>query len=162
MDYIYIFLSLLFAVTGVAGAIVPVLPGPPISYVGLLLLLLCDGCGINMPTVVIAGVLAVVVTLLDYVAPVWFTKRSGGSKAGVWGATLGLLVGFFFSVPGIILGPFIGALLGELYAKAPADKALGVSFVSFIAFIVTTGFKLIYGLALLVIIVKECVGIIFP
>lgn len=162
MDYIYIFLSLLFAVTGVAGAIVPVLPGPPISYVGLLLLLLCDGCGINMPTVVIAGVLAVVVTLFDYVAPVWFTKRSGGSKAGVWGATLGLLVGFFFSVPGIILGPFIGAFLGELYAKTPADKALGVSFVSFIAFIVTTGFKLIYAIALLVIIVKECVGIIFP
>ena len=162
MDYLLIILSLILAFIGVLGAVIPALPGPPVSFIGLLLLFFCNGCDISTTALVVTGLLAIAVTIFDYVAPPWFAKRFGGTTAGIWGATLGLLVGFFFALPGILLGPFIGAFLGEIYAKTPAEKALGVAFMSFVAFIFTTGLKLFYGIAVLVVIVKECFGILFP
>ena len=152
MDFVLIIVSLLFAALGVIGAVVPVLPGPPLSYVGLLIMLCVDGHDISTTTLVVTGILAVVITVIDYVLPVWFTKRAGGSKSGVWGATIGLFIGLFMGFVGVLIGPFLGAFIGELIAETPVDKALKVAFFSFLAFIVTTGLKLIYGVVLFAMI----------
>ena len=155
MDILYFVLALICAVVGLIGAIVPALPGPPLSFVGLLLLLLCDTCEIGIASLVITGILAVVITILDYVAPVWFAKKKGGTTCGMWGATIGMLIGLFFGPLGIILGPFMGALVGELIAKTPTEKALSTAFMTFVAFMLVTGIKFIYCLVVVVYIVVE-------
>ena len=156
MDILLVILALLFAVIGVIGAVLPGLPGTPISFVALLLLFFCNGNEISTTTVIINGILAAIITLLDYVAPVWFAKRSGGTKYGTWGTTIGLIVGLFLGLPGILLGPFLGAYIGELIAKTPSDKALKVATMSFVAFMLTTGIKAVYGIYILVITVPNC------
>ena len=155
MDVLFFLLALICAVLGLIGSIVPALPGPPLSFVGLLVLLLCDACEIGVSSLVITGILAVVITVLDYVAPIWFAKKKGGTKCGMWGATIGMLVGLFFGPLGIILGPFIGALIGELIANTPTDKALSTAFMTFVAFMLVTGIKFIYCLVVLVYVVVE-------
>lgn len=152
MEYIMTFLAALCAIIGIIGAIVPALPGPPLSFVGVLLLLLCDGNDISTGTVIATGVAAALITILDYIAPVWLTKKKGGTKYGMWGAGIGMFAGLFMGPWGIIAGPFIGAFIGELLARTPTDKALRMAFVSFAAFMLTTGVKVVYCLVLLAII----------
>ena len=94
--------------------------------------------------------LMAVVSVLDYIAPVWITNKGGGSPSATRGATAGMVVGLFFPPWGLLLGPFVGALLGELLTHATAGKALRVALLSFLAFLLTTGFKLLYGVAVLI------------
>ncbi|MBR5277158.1 MAG: DUF456 domain-containing protein [Bacteroidaceae bacterium] len=155
MEYILVLLALICAICGLAGAILPVIPGPPLSFAGLLLLRLCDNNDIDGTTIIIYGIAAVVITLLDYIAPIWLTKKTGGSKYGTWGAGIGMLVGLFMGPWGIITGPFLGALAGELIAKTPANRAIRTALMSFAAFMLTTGLKFIYGIMLLIMIAIE-------
>lgn len=161
MDIFLVILALIFALVGIIGAVAPVLPGPPLSFVALLILKFCDGNDISTTTIIVTAVLAVVITILDYIAPIWLTKKNGGSKYGTWGATIGLIIGLFAGLPGILLGPFLGAYIGELMAKTPSSKALNVACMSFIAFMLTSGIKFIYGIYILVIIISKGWGIIF-
>ena len=161
MDTLLVILALLFAVIGVVGAVLPGLPGTPISFVALLLLIFCNGNDLTTTALIVNGVLAVVITLLDYVAPVWFAKKSGGSKYGTWGTTIGLIIGLFLGLPGILLGPFLGAYMGELIAKTPSDKAFKVAAMSFVAFMLTTGIKAVYGIYALVVTVSNSWEILF-
>jgi uncharacterized protein YqgC (DUF456 family) len=88
------------------------------------------------------GIAAAVATVLDYIFPVWTTKRFGGSKRGVWGSTIGLVVGLFFFPPfGIIIGPFVGAFVGEVTANQNQRSALRSAFGSFVGFLLGTGLK---------------------
>ncbi len=160
MEYVYIIFSLILAFIGLLGAVLPVLPGTPISYVAILILLLCDGNEVSVLQLVVMGLFALALTVLDYVAPVWFAKKSGGSKAGTWGATIGLVVGLFLGPVGVILGPFLGALIGELYVKTPKEKAFEVAGMTFLAFMLTTGIKLVYGITAIVMIFSEAWQII--
>lgn len=155
MDYVLIISSYLLALLGVVGAIVPAVPGPPISYIALLLLSFCDNEDISAGTLVVTAILATVITVVDYVAPLWFTKRAGGSAAGMWGATIGLIIGLFFGIIGIVLGPFLGALAGELLSGTPFGKSVKVACINFVAFVFTTGVKMVYSIALAVIIFIE-------
>ena len=75
MDYLLIILSLILAFIGVLGAVIPALPGPPVSFIGLLLLFFCNACDISTTALVVTGLLAIAVTIFDYVAPPWFAKR---------------------------------------------------------------------------------------
>ena len=161
MDILLVILALLCAIIGVIGAVLPGLPGTPISFVALLLLIFCNGNDLTTTALIVNGVLAVVITLLDYVAPVWFAKKSGGSKYGTWGTTIGLIVGLFLGLPGVLLGPFLGAYIGELIAKTPSDKALKVAAMSFVAFMLTTGIKTVYGIYILVVTVSNSWDILF-
>ena len=161
MDILLLILALLFAIIGAIGAVLPGLPGTPISFIALLLLIFCDGNDITTTSLIINGILAVVITALDYVAPVWLTKKSGGSKYGTWGTTIGLVIGMFFSLPGILLGPFLGAYIGELIAKTPSDKAFKVAAMSFVAFMLTTGIKAAYGIYVLAITFSNGWDILF-
>lgn len=155
MEYIIVILAIVAGCTGIAGALIPALPGPPLSFVGLLLLLLCDNNEIGIAPIVTAGVMAVVITILDYVAPLWLTKKKGGTKYGMWGAAIGMVAGIFAGPLGIVLCPFIGAFIGELMAKSPTDKALKTAFISFAAFMLTTGIKFVYSTSILIIIIVE-------
>ena len=162
METFLIIFALVCAIVGVLGSILPALPGPPFSYLGLLLLLPCEGADISKTALWVYGILLVIVTILDYIAPVWLTNASGGSKQATRGSMIGLIVGLFVFPPwGLILGPFVGAFLGELMTQSSKSKALKVALMSFLGFILTTGMKIIYGGVLLFMVTKECCKIIF-
>ena len=161
MEYILVPLAIICALIGIAGSVLPALPGPPLSFVGLLLLLPCTGNGIETTTVIVTGIAAAIITVLDYVAPIWLAKKKGGSKYGIWGAGIGMFVGLFMGPWGIILGPFAGAFIGELMAKNTTGRALSTAFMSFVAFMLTTGLKLVYCLILTAIIASESWKIIW-
>lgn len=146
MDIFLAILGGILILGGVVGSVLPVLPGPPIAWLGLLVLNFTKYADFSISFLVVMAVIMVVVTALDFLIPAWGTKKFGGSKAGVTGSALGLVVGLFFGPMGIILGPFIGAFLGELIANGTEFKiALKSATGSFIGFLLSTGLKLIYG-----------------
>ena len=154
MEYWFLILGAIFAIIGLVGAIVPALPGPPVSYITLWMMWLYDSTKVSVTTLVVAGILMFVITIIDYVAPVWLTKYGNGTKAGVRGATVGLILGCFFPPFGLMLGPFIGALFGELLVNTPFTTALKVALMSFLSFILTTALKVIYGIGVVIMLVK--------
>lgn len=144
MDVILIVFGILFLIAGILGCVLPVLPGPPLSYIGLLLLHFTSKYQFSSRFLILWAVITVVVYALDYVIPVWGTKKFGGSKRGVWGSVIGLVVGLFFFPPfGIIVGPFIGAVIGEITSGKDTGVALKSGFGSFIGFLTGTLLKLI-------------------
>lgn len=162
METILIILSLVCGIIGIAGSILPALPGPPLSYIGLLLLLPCEGVDISNTALWIYGIFLGIVSILDYVAPVWLTNLSGGGKQATRGSMAGLIAGLFFFPPwGLVIGPFIGAFIGELIESASKGKAFKVALMSFAGFVLTTGMKIIYGSILMFMIVKGTIQIIW-
>src|SRR5690554_4179880 len=133
MEYVLLILSLAFLIAGLIGSLVPILPGPPLSWLGLLMLYLVKGIEMDYWTLGISLFITIVVTILDYVIPAMGTKRFGGSKYGVWGTNIGLVIGLFVPPFGFILGPFIGALIGELiFDSNNFNRALKAATGSFI------------------------------
>lgn len=144
MDYVLIVLGIVLMVVGILGCVLPLLPGPPLSYIGLLLLHFTDKYHFQTNFLVLWGVITTIVYILDLVIPVWGTKKFGGSKRGIWGSTIGLLAGFFFFPPfGIIIGPFVGAVIGELSGGKDSSTALKSGFGSFVGFVTGTVLKLV-------------------
>lgn len=145
MDILLIILGFIFIVVGILGCFLPILPGPPISFAALLFLQWTEKAPFSSDTLWTWGLLTVAVTALDYVVPIYGTKKFGGTKRGVWGSTIGLVIGLFFFPPiGIIVGPFIGAFLGEMSGGNVDNKtALRSAFGSFVGFLVGTLLKLI-------------------
>lgn len=152
MEYIWLALAIVSALVGLVGAILPMLPGPPVSYAALWMMWLHDKGSVSSSELWVMGLLMVAVTIIDYVAPIWLAKLGGGSKQSIRGATWGLVVGLFCGPLGLVLGPFIGALIGELATNVPFAQALKVASSSFLAFILTTGLKFIYCVAAVVMI----------
>jgi len=143
MDVILIVIGLVCVIVGILGCFLPIIPGPPISFLALLLVHWTSKVTIDENTLWLWGVVMAVVTVLDYVIPAYGTKKFGGTKRGVWGSTIGLIVGLFFFPPfGIIIGPFIGAYLGEISGNSDNKKALRSAFGSFLGFLVGTLLKL--------------------
>lgn len=124
-DPLVVILSAIFILVGAVGTVAPVLPGVPLCWAGLLVLKFAPSVkdDISWTTVIVLGVLTLAVSVLDNFLPVWGTKKMGGNKKVVWGATIGLIVGFFFGLPGIILGPFLGALIGGLLSGSKVKHA---------------------------------------
>lgn len=144
MDYILIVFGIILIISGILGCVLPVIPGPPLSYIGLLLLHFTKQHEFSSKFLVIWAVVTGVVYALDFVIPAWGTKKFGGSKRGIFGSIIGLVIGMFFFPPiGIILGPFIGAVVGELTLGKESMAALKSGFGSFLGFLVGTLLKLI-------------------
>ncbi len=142
MDYFLTALGIVLLILGFIGCILPVIPGPPLSFGGLLLGYFTRWGGFDTDLLLWLGAAAVVTTILDYILPIWATKKFGGSKRGVWGATIGLLLGIVFFPPfGIIIGPFIGAFVGEYTSAANKHNALPSAIGSLIGFLLGTGMK---------------------
>ncbi len=152
VDYVLLILGIIAVIFGLIGCLVPVLPGPPLSFLGLLFLHfskfghlqnLSGGQHlISTNTLIIFAGITVIVSLLDYLVPVWGTKKFGGSKYGTRGATIGLIIGFFFGPAGIILGPLLGAFVGEMIFKDDFRYALKAGFGSLVGFLTSIGLKL--------------------
>lgn len=129
---------------GFLGTFLPVLPGPPLAWAGLLAAHFCAYSQIKIWILVITGIIALAVTVLDNVFPSMLTKQAGGSKAGIWGSTIGLIAGFFLGPLFIILGPFIGAFAGEIiHDRSDIKKALKAALGAFKGFLLGTGIKMI-------------------
>ncbi|MDH3381669.1 MAG: DUF456 domain-containing protein [Flavobacteriaceae bacterium] len=156
MDIFLLIIGFLFLVIGLFGAFLPILPGPPLSWVGLLLIYLTSIVPINYTLLGITLFIAILVTILDYIIPAWGTKKFGGSKYGIIGTTLGLFIGLIIPLPfGIIIGAFLGAFIGELYNESRnTQKALKASFGSVVGFFISTGLKLLVSIIYLVIFIK--------
>lgn len=161
MDVVLMILAVVCACVGVVGSVLPALPGPPVSYVALLLLAFCNDVEISSATLLVNAILTIAITLFDYFAPAWCTNVAGGSKSAVNGATIGMLVGLFFGPLGIIFGPFVGAFLGELKNNTSQAAAFKVAFVSLGSFFLTTGIKLLYTLLLLSWIFVKLLALLF-
>ncbi|WP_425076734.1 DUF456 domain-containing protein [Psychroserpens sp. S379A] len=150
MDIFLTILAAFFMILGIIGSFLPVLPGPLTSWVGLLILHLTDVVPMNWTFLIITLIIAITIWILDYIIPAMGTKRFGGSKAGMIGTSLGLIVGLLSPIPGgIIIGPFVGALVGELINKSEFDKALKAAFGSFLGFLASTFIKFIVALVFL-------------
>lgn len=145
IDWIITLLGLAIIVVGFVGCFIPVLPGPPIAWIALpLLYLTSEGfADINTTWFLILTLLTIVVTVVDYLLPMWGTKYSGGTKAGTWGSTIGLILGLFFPPIGIIIGPFLGALIGELMAGQDQKTALKSGIGAFVGFLLGTVAKMV-------------------
>ena len=114
---LYFMLSGMLILAGIAGTVIPVLPGVPLVFAGMLLAAWADHFQhIGAFTLTILGVLCVFALLIDFAAGLLGAKRVGASTRALWGATFGTLIGLFFGLPGLLLGPFLGAALGELSA----------------------------------------------
>ena len=150
METIIIILAILAGVIGIAGSIIPGLPGPPVSWVGLLLLFLWGPEEMPTKTLIIWGAVMLAVSIIDYLVPMYFTKMTGGSRYAERGAMVGLLLGIIFTPIGMILGSFLGAFLSELYwGGKSAGAALKAAFGSFLGFITGTGLKTIVSVLIL-------------
>ncbi len=139
---------------GFLGTFVPILPGAPLAWAGLLAAHFSIYNDISILCLIITGVIAVLVSIADNIFPVTMTKKFGGSKYATTGATIGLIIGFFTGPWGIILGPFLGALVGELINKEGRNEGvLKAAFGAFMGFLLGTGLKMITVLAFIWIFV---------
>jgi uncharacterized protein len=143
MDYVWIIVGGILLIAGMIGCFLPVLPGPPLAFFGLLIQQLKSSSPFSTRFIVIVLVVTIIITILDYIIPVYSTKKYGGSKYGVWGCTIGLVIGLWLGPLGIIAGPFVGAFLGELIASTEPAQAFKAATGSFIGFLTGTFLKLI-------------------
>jgi hypothetical protein len=166
MTYVLIAAAIILMLIGLVGAVVPGIAGPPFSFLGLLAVSFVEGVNHPVEFLVIMGVIAAVVFALDYLVPAWGTKQLGGTKAGVRGSTIGLILGllvtFVFPIGfiAVLLGPFVGAYVGEKSAGTEDHKAWKAAFGSFVGFLVGTGLKVIYACVCIYFIVKDLIGLI--
>ena len=144
MDITLSIAAFALSILGIIGCIVPALPGVALSYAGLLCAWFTSYSQMTSGAIWLWLAVTVAVSAADYFLPAWMTRRFGGSRSGAIGATAGVFAGFFLFPPvGIILGPFAGAVLGELLNdRSDVPKAFLVGFGSFLAFVVGTGVKL--------------------
>ncbi|UUV21891.1 DUF456 domain-containing protein [Paenimyroides aestuarii] len=150
MEILILIISLLFVIAGIVGSVLPALPGPPISWIGLLILYTTPGIAFDYWLLGITFVFTLIIVILDYVIPAQGTKRFGGSKYGIWGTNIGLIVGLFFPPFGFIIGPFLGAFIGELiYDQNDSKRALKAATGSFIGFVASTFVKFVFCMILL-------------
>ncbi len=130
-------------VAGLVGSILPTLPGIPVMFGGMLLAAWAEHFHrIPVWVIVILGVLAALSIVFDFLAGTYGAKRYGASKAAVWGALIGTIVGLFFGIPGLLLGPFIGAVIGQLLSGSPIERAAKVGFGTWIGLLIGTAIKL--------------------
>ena len=158
MDALLITLGIILVLVGVVGAIIPGIPGPAVSYLALILLHFTRGHEFSSDFLLTTGIIMAAVTALDYIVPVYGTKKFGGTKRGVTGSAIGLVIGIIvlplmgivlgpFGLIGIVLGPFLGAYLGEITGGKSSDLALKAAFGSFIGFLAGTFIKFVYSVA---------------
>lgn len=160
MNTFMIVVAVILGVLGIIGSIVPALPGPPLSWVGILLMYFfggTNGAGEPMSLTLLFVLLGVTifVTVLDYIVPAWFTKLTGGSKYASWGAVIGLFAGLIFPLPGgMIVTSLVAAFAAELlFAGKDAGASLKSSLGAFLGFLFGTGIKLIASAVMLYYII---------
>lgn len=145
---IFIILAFILAIAGIVGAILPALPGPPLSWVSMLIVYFACPPFISGTALWMMLAMTIVAEVLDYIAPIWMAKAGGGSRAAITGSTIGLVLGFFFMPIGLLVGPLLGAFVGEMLSTREVGKAIRIALLSFLSFLLSTGFQLILCIAM--------------
>ncbi|WP_300725273.1 DUF456 domain-containing protein [uncultured Bacteroides sp.] len=143
MDIFLIIIGIICLIIGLVGSIVPALPGPPLSYAGILLLHATDKVQFTLNQLLVWALIVIVVQVLDYFIPMLGSKYAGGTKWGSWGCLIGTIIGLFFTPWGILLGPFLGAVIGELLGDKDLKYALKSGLGSLLGFLFGTFIKLV-------------------
>jgi len=164
MTTIILILAVALLVFGIIGCIVPGLPGPILSFGGMLA---CQFSGIEntfgTTSLVFWGIIATAVLIGDMIVPAAITKKAGGTKAGVWGGIIGTFVGMFVPIPfGIIWGPLVGAIVGDLVGGNQIASAMKSGFGSFIGFLLATFFKLVVAVWIGVLVMIKVSASLIP
>jgi len=147
----YLSLAFILCIVGILGCIIPGLPGTPLNYAALLLVQWRLNT-IQSSTLIIYGILTIVVLVIDYVLPIWFAKKFGATKQGIWGSIIGMLIGFFFTPIGMILGMLIGAIVGDMIAGRTSGEATRSGLATFFGTLLSLGLKLAVSLAITFIV----------
>ena len=153
--------AILIILVGAIGAFLPVIPGPPLSFLGILLLYASESIRSELSTSIVLLFLALAILsfIADYFLPLWGTKYFGGTKAGERGALIGSIAGLLFFIPvlgplAIIISPFIGAYAGEKLSGQKNKIAWRSAIGSFLGFIGSTALKLVISLAILIWVIR--------
>jgi uncharacterized protein YqgC (DUF456 family) len=158
MDLLLVVLGGILLLAAVAGCFLPVIPGPPLGFAGILLLHFSSYTQFSSLFLISLGAAVLVVSAIDYLVPILGAKRFGGSRLGVIGCLVGLVVGIFIMPPiGIIIGPFLGAIAGELINGDDLKKAVRSGFGSFIGYLFGTGVKLAVCLVMIYFFVARLI-----
>ena len=157
VEYLLYALSAICMLVGLAGCILPMLPGPPLAWLGMLLLHFTDRVDFSVTELVVSALVVIATLVLDYFTTMIGAKKFGGGKYGNRGCVIGTIVGMFFLPLGLILGPFLGAVIGELIAGKPFRAALKAGFGSFVGFLFGTLIKLAVCLYFIIRFIMEMI-----
>lgn len=149
MDILLLILGMISLLAGLAGAVLPI-PGPPLSYIGMIALHYSRFVEFSQNTLIAFGVITVVVTVLDYYVPIWGTKKFGGTKWGMYGSGIGLVAGLFLGPFGLFIGAFAGAFLGEYLNDKNTDRSFKAAMGSFLGLMAGIVVKVLLCLVMLV------------
>ncbi len=143
MDILLLTIGFICMIVGIFGSLMPILPGPSISWIGLVLLYFTSTIPVNYWVLGTTLLITIIISVLDYIIPARGTKKFGGSSYGIWGTNIGLVIGFFLPIPfGFLIGPFLGALIGELiYDFKDQKRALKAALGSFVGFLASSFMK---------------------
>lgn len=145
-----IVVGVILNIVGYVGSVVPALPGPPFNYASLLLLHFFNIHHYSTTLLITLGIITAIVLAADYIVPIYGAKKTGGSKYGIWGTAIGLVAGLFIFPPfGIIIGPFAGAVIGELISGKALNEATKAGFGAFLGFIAGAVSKLLVATIIL-------------
>lgn len=156
MELFLVLIGFLCVFIGIFGSFLPVLPGLPVSWVGLLLLHLTDPIPMDYTYLGVTLAVALLVLVLDYIIPAVGTKKYGGSKYGVLGTTLGLIIGLIAPIPfGFIVGPFAGAYIGEMMYQNNSKVATRAAFGSLIGLLTSSFMKFVVSIIFLGLFISK-------
>ena len=149
METFLLTMAVILGLVGILGSVLPGLPGPPLSWLGLLCLYFTSGVNaagepMSRTFLFVWLIITILVSIVDYIVPAWFTKLTGGSKYAGWGAIAGLFIGMIVPPVGMIFGALLGAFLAEyIFASKAAVDAVSSAFGALLGFLAGTGLKLI-------------------
>lgn len=157
LNIVLIIIGFVLAIAGMLGCILPILPGPLLSFCALILLSWIKNWQVFSQTFLFfMGAVTLFLMLLDYVAPALGAKKYGASKHGIWGSAIGMLIGIFFIPPwGMIVGAFVGALVGEMASGKSGRKALRAGWGILVGNVLVVGLKLAFTAVVLFYYIKE-------
>ncbi len=154
-DILLISISIILLFGGLIGGFMPILPGPPFSFLGFFLLHFSTQVSFTSQQLWTFGLLSLCITIIDYFLPVWGTRNVKGSKYATFGALIGLLIGVLFFLPyGVIIGPFLGAWLAGKINGMSDKNAMRVALGSFAGIILGMAMKIILSMAMLILSIK--------
>jgi len=150
LDIALYVLAALLMLGGLAGAILPALPGLPMLFGGIWLAAAVDGYRhLGVWWLLAIGIIGVAGVIIDFVASALGAKKVGASKLALWGATIGTIVGMFLGIPGLLLGPFIGALIGELASGTSVLRSTHVGIGTWLGLLFGTLIKLVLSFVMI-------------
>lgn len=144
-------LAWLLVIVGLAGTLLPALPGTPIMLAGMVLMAwLGEFARVGFGTLLGLTALTLLAVFLDFLATAEGARRFGAGRGAILGATLGLLIGLFFGIPGMLLGPFVGAVVGHRLGKATLEASFRAGVGASVGVLVGTAAKVVIGVVMLI------------